>query len=107
MKTGYCKKVSRIGLAVLDLTPMTEDKTTYLINRINVPNRNDDDGVPLRGHGHARELLQECLADADAEGITLMLEINPSDGLNYEELSAWCVRSAVRKPLEPRHQPRD
>lgn len=70
-----------------------------LMTRINVPKAH-------RGQGHARALLARILADADAERVTLFLEISPSDGLNYRELEAWYLRHGftpyvgvfVRKP---------
>lgn len=69
--------------AILDLTQVAE--TTYEINRINVP-------VKGRGLGYGRHLLQQCLAQADDEDITLRLTINPSGKMNYEALQAWYER---------------
>lgn len=60
-------------------------RRTRVITRISVL-------PPHRGKGIGRRLLQEILHDADAEGITLALEIQPSGGLDYDELAAWYSR---------------
>lgn len=70
--------------AILDLSQVTE--TVYEINRINVP-------VPGRRLGYGRHLLSQCLAQADDEGITLRLTINPSGKMSYDELQAWYERN--------------
>lgn len=62
------------------------------IHRINVPKE-------ARGNGYGSQLLQQLLDDADAEGVTLGLEIGPSDGLGYEELEAWYMRRGFQ-PIE-------
>ncbi|MBK9497466.1 MAG: GNAT family N-acetyltransferase [Xanthomonadales bacterium] len=56
-----------------------------IITRINVPPK-------ARGLGFGSRLLREILHDADAEGVTLILEINPSGDLNFAQLEAWYMR---------------
>jgi ribosomal protein S18 acetylase RimI-like enzyme len=56
-----------------------------VITRINVP-------VLFRCRGLGRLLLGRILLDADAEHVTLFLEICPSDGLDYNQLAAWYER---------------
>lgn len=56
-----------------------------MLNRINVPRQH-------RGNGHARDLLNQILTDADKEGVTLCLHISPSDGLDGKQLSEWYKR---------------
>ena len=60
------------------------------ITRINVPKAH-------RGQGHARKLLAEILTDADREGVVLLLEISPSDGLSWSQLEAWYTRHGFRR----------
>ena len=64
-----------------------------LLTRINVPQ-------PVRGRGHARDLLARILRDADEEGVTLYLEILPSGGLTYYELEGWYLRAGFRCVVE-------
>jgi len=61
------------------------DPDGLLINRVNTP-------FDHRCKGHARELMRECLADADAEGVTLYLHINAYGHMTYEQLAAWYER---------------
>lgn len=102
MKTSYYRHLNTTCLIVLDLVPYVVDaaENTYLITRINVPNRKDANGKPYRGNGHASELLRLCLKDADAEGATLLLEVSPSDGLSFDELVAWYVRYGFKQHRE-------
>lgn len=80
MKTCYANERSR---AIADLI-LVEEKV-YLLTRINVPKSH-------RGLGYARLLLKMITTDADADGVTLLLEVAPSDGLDYAQLSAWYER---------------
>lgn len=107
MKSSYYRKLDPVSLAVIDLTdPETSrveftgpqvPSNTYMINRINVPR-------PWRGKGVASELLQECLADADAEEVPLILEVSSSDGLNWMQLHAWYTRYGFKPHiLGPSH----
>lgn len=72
-----------------------------LVTRINVP-------FPSRGQGHGSKILQQIIADADAEGITLELWPSPSGGLSGRALVAWYKRHGfqalpdgrlIRKPM--------
>ena len=58
----------------------------WTINRIVVPERN-------RGQGAGRKILKRVLAEADAEKVTLVLEINPYGPLNYQALENWYKRN--------------
>ena len=59
-----------------------------------------------RGRGIARKLLAEILADADANGVTLWLEISPSDGLDYDQLKAWYKRHGFKGNCIYKRKPR-
>ena len=86
MKVYY---VSKEHNAIADVSPGEHigfpQPRAYVINRINVPKKH-------RGNGVASRLLQNILDDADEEGATLHLEINPSDGLTFRQLEAWYKR---------------
>jgi ribosomal protein S18 acetylase RimI-like enzyme len=73
-------------LAILDVV-------NGYISRINVPVRH-------RGKGVGRALLQECLADADKEGVRLHLYPSESDGLRLQELIDWYERYGFRQDDE-------
>jgi GNAT superfamily N-acetyltransferase len=51
-----------------------------------------------RGQGHATALMKQVLADADSEGVTLLLTARAKHaaiehgGLNQEQLEAWYER---------------
>lgn len=89
MKACYSKILGPIRIAVLDVSHSygvgDMDPEGFVINRVNTPHDH-------RGKGHARELMRECLADADAEGVTLYLWINAYGDMNEEQLSAWYQR---------------
>ncbi len=89
MRHSYSKILGPIRLAVLDLIPTCGvdgmDPEGLIISRVNTP-------FDHRCKGHARELMRECLADADAEGVTLYLHINSYGHMTYEQLSAWYIR---------------
>jgi GNAT superfamily N-acetyltransferase len=72
---------------IADTFPLNDG--TWMISRVNVPAKH-------RGLGLGTALLKEVLADADAEGIMLELCIEPSDGLDFEELHAWYSRYGFR-----------
>lgn len=87
------------GLAILDVAGPKSVKQLVL-TRVNVPKKH-------RGNGHASTLLKMALEDADQEGITLVLGVVPSDGLDAETLTAWYLRNGfevmegnilIRKP---------
>lgn len=74
--------------AIADVCKMPVDSTRreyYVITRINVMER-------YRGRGFGTQILNEILADADAEDVILYLDPLPSGGLNAEELKAWYER---------------
>lgn len=78
------KLESPTGLAVLDYDEHYDNRSWY-ITRINVPRAH-------RGKGYATQLLNQCLERADAAKKNVWLEIQPSDGLSYDELEAWYLR---------------
>ena len=80
MPSVYMHRDSR---SIADLNMLDDGRV--LISRINVP-------VRSRGRGLASKMLKEILRDADAMGITLILEPVPSGGLDYEQLVAWYQR---------------
>jgi len=82
MRNHYYQTIGETSLAFLDITDMGE---AWIINRVNVPKKH-------RGKGIGRALMQKCLADADAEGVTLQLDINPYGEMSYTELRAWYER---------------
>lgn len=88
MKNGYFIQLNTIRTAVADLVDY--DDTTKLITRINVPKE-------YRSTGVGSQLLQQIVHDADEEGITLLLEIVPSDGLNFQQLELWYKRYGFKK----------
>lgn len=80
MKTCFYSKLGAVHLAVLDLVDLEDGQ--YLVTRINVPK-------PFRGQKIGSALLDEMLAAADSEAITLKLEVVSSDGLDEDQLIAW------------------
>jgi ribosomal protein S18 acetylase RimI-like enzyme len=87
MKSCYHIKLSVMNIAIADLCDYYN--RGMIITRINVP-------AAYRGQGHARKLLSQITADADAEHIRLWLEIQASDGLNYDQLQAWYERNGFK-----------
>lgn len=81
------------------IADLCEYGTGMLLTRINVPREH-------RGKGHARALLKRILDDADNEGVTLWLEISPSDGLDYDQLEAWYRRRGFVGHLIYKRRPR-
>lgn len=88
------------GIAVLDYTEYYAPDAWY-ITRINVPRAH-------RGKGLGTKLLDSFLKDADEFKKTVWLEIQPSDGLSYDELEAWYLRHGFkgfmiykRSPTQP------
>lgn len=72
--------------AIADLVPGHEmGLPGYIITRINVPKASRKQGIGSR-------LLNAIIDEADRQREHLWLEIQPSDGLNYEELEAWYMR---------------
>lgn len=87
MKTCYVVQEVR---AIADLVQPGELTKDWTITRISVPEK-------YRGNGYARCLMEMILKDADTTNTILQLEIQPSDGLNYEQLRAWYVRKGFRQ----------
>jgi len=82
MQTCYVNHACR---AIADLVRPGELTPDWTITRINVP-------VAYRGQGFGSKLLDQILADADAEGVAIQCEVSPSGGLNYDQLTAWYMR---------------
>lgn len=87
MRSCYYEKLSPLALAVLDNCDYYGDGR--IITRINVPKE-------FRGRGIGHKLLLQCLADADAEGVTLWLEINAYGDMTYEQLESWYKRHGFK-----------
>lgn len=89
MKTCYYKTLTPTKLAVLDICDAGGIEGAapgdMWISRINVPE-------PFGQRSHGRDLLRECLADADAEGVTIHLTINAYGRLSHGDLAAWYRR---------------
>lgn len=81
MKTTYMDAPT---LSMINLSALEGD--LYEVNRISVL-------APHRGKGLGRRLMQEMTTDADAAGVTLVLDINPYGDMDYEQLSAWYSRN--------------
>lgn len=76
------------GLAILDYTEYYAPDAWY-ITRINVP-------CAHRGKNLGTQLLNAFLKEADEYKKTVWLEIQPSDGLSYNELEAWYLRHGFK-----------
>ena len=87
MQTCYIDREHR---AIADLIRPGELTPNWTITRINVPTK-------FRGNGYGTALLKQILADADAEGATLQLEVLPSGPLDYDELVAWYGRYGFQR----------
>jgi ribosomal protein S18 acetylase RimI-like enzyme len=86
MQTCY---IDREHNAIADLVRPGELTPCWTITRVNVPGLS-------RGKGVGSKLLDRILADADAEGLTLQLEVAPSGGLDYDALVAWYRRRGFK-----------
>lgn len=56
-----------------------------------------------RGRGYASRLLRRVLADADKEGVTLLLIVDPDGSigcLDYAQLTSWYERYGFREDPE-------
>ncbi len=87
MKNCFYEKLSGMSLAIADLVAYREG---MLITRINVPKN-------FRGSKIGSKLLREITQAADSEGVTLYLEIQPSDGLNRKQLKDWYQRYGFKQ----------
>jgi hypothetical protein len=88
MKSAYYEMLGST-LAILDVSRNVLG-SGYVICRINVPYR-------FRSQGIGRRIMASALADADAEGVDLWLDINPYGEMTYEQLEAWYVRCGFVK----------
>jgi len=84
MPTCYFHKETR---SIADL--VSTDDGRYLITRINVP-------VRSRNVGMGSRILDEVCKDADANDITLVLEVIPSGGLTFHDLARWYERRGFK-----------
>lgn len=80
------RKLDYFNLASIDIFDAGE---RTVVTRIKVP-------AAYRNQGHARSMMKELLDQADAEKVTLLLSIEPGDGLNLDELAAWYVRCGFK-----------
>lgn len=87
MKTCYVIPEVR---AIADLVQPFELTANWTITRINVPRES-------RGQGYGTRLLEMILADADAEGLTLQLEVQPSGEMTYAALTDWYMKHGFQQ----------
>lgn len=84
MKSGYWIQVGSGRIAVADLVELLD--SVWLITRINVP-------LGYRGRGYGRSLLEQIVEDAEAEDVTLVLEISSyGSEMDNERLQEWYMR---------------
>ena len=76
------------GLAVLD-TSAYEYPNWRIINRLNVPEAH-------RRKGIATELMQRECDDANLNGTTLILQVAPSGGMDFDQLVAFYRKFGFR-----------
>ncbi|MBT2609885.1 GNAT family N-acetyltransferase [Streptomyces sp. ISL-87] len=83
MKSTY---VLHGGLASVSLISGPSSNEPTVITEVAVQ-------AEARGMGLGSEILSQVCRDADAEGIVLLLSVDPGPGgLSYEELGAWYSR---------------
>lgn len=87
MRTSFTIRHDMISMSTVDLVEIGPE---MLITRIFVPYK-------YRGKGFASKLLKEVLEAADSDGVTLMLDISPSGGLEAEELRDWYLRNGFEQ----------
>jgi predicted N-acetyltransferase YhbS len=102
MPTGFMDVPSN---AMINLSPDIDESSvngnpnTYVVNRVSVPQR-----IPSnRGQGIASRLFADVCAEADRQGITLILMIHPdgsTGSLTYPQLVAWYRRLGFRPSVE-------
>jgi len=85
MKPCY---VDRESWTTVELSALTDD--LYYINRVITPRL-------YRGKGHASRLMQQVLDDADSDGASLVLEINPYGPMTHKALEVWYLRLGFKK----------
>ncbi len=98
MRNCYSELLSPIKLAVLDADPFGDD--VWRISRVNVP-------TGFRSQGVGGRLMTAICTDADAAGVTLILEPIPYDGPErlddlvrfYQRFGfELCTTGMIRKP---------
>lgn len=87
MSTICIRLENPVGLAVLDYDQHYGEG--WYVTRINVPRAH-------RGKKLGTQLLNAFLKEADEYQKTVWLEIQPSDGLSYDELEAWYLRHGFK-----------
>lgn len=94
MRDCYLDRESR-GIVDLVYEP---ERDRWWITRVNVP-------VQVRRGGHGGRLMRRVLTEADEEGVTLCLEVQPSGGMPLRPLREWYrrlgfvgTRTMVRTP---------
>lgn len=93
MNNTYYEKLGPTALAQVDLTEVTHPvdlclvlespvSPVWVVNRVIVPRGR-------RGSGVGTRLMREVLADADREGVTLALEVQPYESARRDDLVRW------------------
>ena len=78
------KHIYRVEAAIAQGYILSE--TRYMITAIGT-------FKPARGNSYAQRVLDEVLADADREGVTLILAVSPDPDTDYERLCSWYKRN--------------
>lgn len=88
MKSSYVNVEEGAVVHLMEIT----GGAVWIVTSVAVPLRRN------RGKGAASRLLDVVLADADAEGIQLVLSVEPdsTDGLNFDELYDFYERHSFR-----------
>lgn len=93
MKTTYIIRdpdTGSLAAAIADTVMWPKEGSKYcIITRINVM-------IKYRGEGYGTEILNQIIADADAEKVTLLLEPSASGGLSQAELVNWYERHGFK-----------
>ena len=92
-------KTSYIDMSHGVTIDLTEAHPYWLLNRVHT-NR----FLGGRGKGYASQLLNTVLTDADAEGVSLLLSVDPDQGIDFDRLRNWYLRLGFRQfsPDDPR-----
>lgn len=77
---------------------LTEAQPYWLLNRIHTNRFRGE-----REKGHAAALMKIVLGDADADGVSLMLSVEPDPGVDYNRLRSWYVRLGFRQFAPDNH----
>lgn len=81
MRTTYYQRLPDVLPVIADLIPDYVEGMTA-ISRIHVL-------PPFRRLGYGSTVLRRIIRDADSEGVTLCLEINPYGEMTYDQLAKW------------------